>query len=318
MNLVTTTSDLLLGSFELRAVSSGLTLIDGGIIELVRYDSNLDSPTQLQRIFDNGNPIPISAGRGYVDVTTGRRRLTGVPPAAALSVPMRQRRERRVSRQLSNGCTSGTYGDITGGTSPYDMDGVFTVMDALRAKQIVAGLYDPSYFCQWAQQQFDPDLSGDMPKPNLLDARYLMLVAAKKLRFLVEYNLADQDVSVGSNSDLVVTVRLFNEQSQPAIAQTNVRMEFSLDYADTAVYSQGEDANVTAAANHWVAKANHTGDGYYQVAVRPADGWAAGSIGVSVSGRRSTRRARARRRAWPFSVAPCLSTSRRVFFQIVA
>ena len=300
----TRNADLLLGTFSLRVKASGVTRIDGGIIELIRSDTNSASPTQLQRIYADSPGVQISAGRGYVATTASGRRLQ----ASRLSVPahtLAPRRRLASPRRLSDdalSCHKGIYGDIAGGDGTFDTDGAFTAFDVLRAKEIVAGIYPVSSHCQWAQEQLDPDLSGGAPK--LLDARYLTLAMAKKLRFLVEYRLDDVGVQVGSSADLVVSVRLLNEKSEPAALQTNVRMEFS--YSGDAVYSVGSaDESVGSADknpnNHWVAYANNSGDGYYRVAVHPAAGWAAGRVGVSVlvetvdaTGQGETKR------NWPF------------------
>jgi hypothetical protein len=61
---MTTTADLLLGKFSLRVKASGVTLIDGGIIELIRYDNNPNraASTQVQRIFAESPGIPIGVG----------------------------------------------------------------------------------------------------------------------------------------------------------------------------------------------------------------------------------------------------------------
>jgi len=282
---MTTTTDLLLGKFSLRVKASGVTLIDGGIIELIRYDANLAAPTQLQRIFAESPGIPIVVGRGYVDATGSGRRLDAsklpadtLAPHSRLARRSRASRPRRLSEDV-RGCITGTYGDVAGGSGTFDMDGIFTAVDVLRAKEIVAGIYPVGSFCPWAQGQLDPDLSGTAPR--LLDARYLTLAVARKLRFLVEYSLDDAGMHYGTTADLVVSVRLLNERSEPAELQTNVRMEF--EYSGVAVYSVGSaDAGAVTPANHWVAHAHNSGDGYYRVAVHPAAGWAAGSVGVAV------------------------------------
>ena len=131
----------------------------------------------------------------------------------------------------------------------------------------------------WAQAQLDPDLSGTAAQ--MLDLRYFVLALARRTRFLVEYSLDDSGMHYGTTADLVVSVRLLNERSEPAELQTNVRMEF--EYSGDAVYSVGSaDTGAATPANHWVARAHNSGDGYYQVAVHPEAGWAAGSVGVAV------------------------------------
>ena len=286
---MTTTADLLLGKFSLRVKASGVTLIDGGIIELIRHDNNPNraASTQLQRIFAESPGIPIGVGRGFFDATGSGRRLDASQlPAGTLAPHSRLARRPRASRprRLSEdapGCMTGMYGDIAGGSGTFEMDGEFTAIDVLRAKEIAARFLwaQVASFCPWAQAQLDPDLSGTAP--HMLDARYLTFVLARKLRFLVEYSLDDSGMHYGTTADLVVSVRLLNERSEPAELQTNVRMEF--EYSGDAVYSVGSaDTGAATPANHWVARAHNSGDGYYRVAVHPEAGWAAGSVGVAV------------------------------------
>ena len=146
-------------------------------------------------------------------------------------------------RRLSEGeCNTGVYGDIgrpsgsaivPGTTTDVftmvgmgDMDGVFTMIDVLYAKDLAQLLDEPQpdggfvtyrttalqAICPWALQQLNYDLDGQVATNS--DARYLAMTVQKKHRFVTNYSLAAEFVFVGLAADLVVTVQLLDEKEK--------------------------------------------------------------------------------------------------------
>ena len=87
-------ADLHLGTFSLEVKSSGVSLIYGEIVELVRWEPS-PSETELNRVIDQ----EISAGKGYADVSLGGRRLDtstlALPPPARSVASLQARRQER-------------------------------------------------------------------------------------------------------------------------------------------------------------------------------------------------------------------------------
>ena len=127
----------------------------------------------------------------------------------------------------------GRWGDLNS-----DCD--LTAMDVVVAQRVnVDGTFGAQ--CAWAQEQLDPTLDGISDER---EAVFLQLVVANKLRFLAKATTAVDGVYEGSTGDLVVSVWLLNDRSEPAVAQTSVRLE--IGYQGNANYSVGSSGGTVA------------------------------------------------------------------------
>eukprot|EP00966_Prymnesium_polylepis_P096734 2241082-Prymnesium_polylepis.1 len=138
-----------LGTFTLRVRASGVTYINGTIVEFVR--TAWGSGNELRSSLE-----PIVAGAGYADVhSSARRQLTSPAEGRSWLPDIHQMRRRRLAAScaMENGCMAGMYGDVNG-------DCMLTAYDALWASQVYIGTRSFDALCPWAQAQLDPTLDG--------------------------------------------------------------------------------------------------------------------------------------------------------------
>ncbi|KAL1521827.1 hypothetical protein AB1Y20_021478 [Prymnesium parvum] len=262
-------SEVLLGTVVLQVVSSAVTLLEGEIVELVRYASS--GSTQIGRVFRE----PMFAGRGFAALSSsGRRRAMSLLPLPTADSAPRQARRLAPSCIQQDGCLVGRWGDVNG-----DCD--LTAIDVLVAYEVnISRTITLGELCPWAQQQLDMTRDGLVATEQ--DGFYLQRVVADKFRILVNASFESSTLYAGSTNDVVVVVQLFDSASEPAVARTGVRLE--IEYQGDAVYSGGSSsAGQVASSGNWLANASHVGGGLYRTAVHPASGWELRTgIGVAV------------------------------------
>ena len=208
-----------LGTFSLEVRLSGVTFLNGTIVELIRMSAALGTEirTRLQ---------PIAAGSGFADVRTSgaRRQMRSTGGHSYLASEKAHARRQLLTRcELENGCFAGRYGDVNG-------DCLLTSYDVLWAEQVIVGDRALGELCPWAQLQLDPTLDGEAA--TVEDAYYLRLAAANKYRFLDPNSVrVDSSLVVGGSSNaLSVTVRVFTDTSEPADQRTHVRVEIGYSH----------------------------------------------------------------------------------------
>ena len=254
---------VLLGSLTLRVAGSGVTLLTGFVVELVRKNGRDQTIRAAEAL--------IAAGTGFADVRATAARRRRLRPSGP---PLRSRELQESRCELVDGCLAGLWGDVSG-------DCRFTSYDVLFAQEVFLGQMKLESLCAWSRQQLDPTQDGHFAR--VTDAIYLQLVVARKYRFLANVSVDDSRVVQGTNGPLLVTVLLYDEASEPATRRTSVRMElgyrgapplYALGEADTAE-EEGLSRGGVSPAGNWLARASDaTGRaGAYGVAVAPDGGW---------------------------------------------
>ena len=173
--------------------------------------------------------------------------------------------------------------------------------DVVKLARINIGVESTAALCPWQMQQLDPTLDGTIAGDR--DYLFLKETLLNNLRFLVNTTADVSMLYIGSQGDLELTVRFFDQLSEPAVERTKVRMELAYaDHEGDAVYSVGLSGGVAESTGHWLADAAPQGDGRYKVAVRPRDGWTV-QTRVEVAIMVETvdfRSVTSTRRRWPF------------------
>ena len=272
-----------IGTFNLRVDQSGVTLISGTIVELVRKASG--GSVEIRT-----SSTAIAAGHGYAAVSVGGRRLSSalaMPPRISPDEALRTRRRLAdpVTCTTQGGCLAGAWGDING-------DCQLTAYDVLWAQEVYLDVRPFANLCPWAQEQLDPTRDGKAP--TVEDAIYLQLAVANKYRFLSTVVVDSSLVVQSTSGALEVMVTLINDKSLPAEAQTGVRLEIGFHGALPAgdwtgsvgppAVLEGTAGGTSGASNNWIVGASHVGGGVYRARVHPQGGWPGitSSIGVAI------------------------------------
>ena len=229
-------SQVSLGSVRLNVLGSGVTLIQGEVTSIVVQDSTgTNSEVQYASVV---------AGRGYVSLTTGRRRALGGAGPLTSARELAPRVEATAGRRLQSSCspcTAQVWGDFNG-------DCQFLTSDVLALSQFVLArerfedgrdTVDPllSYVgvngdsCDWLRQQANPSYDlmsqagSDTSDPRYgrpavtgLDTQHLLYATVKKYRFLTGFTATCEASAVAGSTaqDLRVAVQLAGGDGQNA------------------------------------------------------------------------------------------------------
>ena len=112
---------VLLGSLTLRVAGSGVTLLTGFVVELVRKNGRDQTIRAAEAL--------IAAGTGFADVRATAARRRRLRPSGP---PLRSRELQESRCELVDGCLAGLWGDVSG-------DCRFTSYDVLFAQEVFLG-----------------------------------------------------------------------------------------------------------------------------------------------------------------------------------
>ena len=151
---------VLLGSLTLRVAGSGVPLLTGFVVELVRKNGRDQTIRAAEAL--------IAAGTGFADVRATAARRRRLRPSGP---PLRSRELQESRCELVDGCLAGLWGDVSG-------DCRFPSYDVLVAQEVFLGQMKLESLCAWSRQQLDPTQAGHFAR--VTDAIYLQLVVARK------------------------------------------------------------------------------------------------------------------------------------------
>ena len=309
----TVASQITLGTIRLNVIGSGVSLIDGEIESLVVHDSS-GAPTEVQY-------QAVVAGRGYVSLTAGRRRmlsgwpLTPVGQLAPRVAAVAAGTARRL--QACDPCSRQVWGDFNGDCQFLSSDVLALSEFVLSRERFEDGLEasDPlqTYTangadCDFLRAQADPsqDLmnkAGDdtadarygRPAVTGLDTQHLLYGTVKKHRFLTAMAASCNDSTVPGSvaQDLHVVLHLAGGDGQNAApvdadpAFTDVFLELRVSPAPSPFefeITQGvRAASKETLGGGLAVTASPQGGGWFEARLQPTGGYASGNATYEIA-----------------------------------
>ena len=298
-NLLSTASGLIdVGTVTLQVVSSGVTLVEGFIVELITLDEN-DAEHRLSQ-------ARMFAGTGFAEVHVGRRQLarladaTGMPSTYvadyALLRSVSTRRRATSVDLLCEPCTAQVYGDIDGDCTFSSGDLLAFQRLTVDMQQFLEGGRPTSPLdempCDFVRAQANPNL--DSAVADALDVAYIKSTLLRHTRFL------ENVVVTCDGSDLLVQFLLVegvnisspsqNVPAEKASVDALVEIhaaDFGLENVNTitqdVIVGQENSARGLSSPGAILIDTVPLGNGIFEAKVRPDVVWTQSTNPIQVS-----------------------------------